>query len=78
MKKYEYRYCVYKNNLRDGIRYLRSYRTLGEALRDKAEIEMSGGGCCNVVKKKFLIGSSQPHIVSICNNYRYSELDLYL
>ena len=76
MKKYKYRFCVYKNNLCDGIRYLRSYRTLGEALRDKAEIEMSGGGCCSVVKKKFLIGKSEPTVVSIYNNYRYSEWDL--
>lgn len=76
MEKYKYRFCVYKNNLRDGIRYVRSYRTLGEALRDKAEIEMSGGGCCDVVKKRFLVGASKPTTMSIYNNYRYHEWNL--
>ena len=76
MRKYEYKFCVYKNNMCDGVLYVRSYRTLSEALRDKAKIEMSGGGCCDVVKKKFVIGASEPTTRRIYDNYRYSEYDL--
>ena len=76
MKKYKYRFCVYKNNICDGIIYVRSYKNLGEALQAKAGIQMRGGGCCDVVKKKFLLGENEPIVTSIRNNYRYGELDL--
>lgn len=77
MRKYEYKYCVYKNNLCDGVLFVRSYKSLREALIDKARIQSSGGGCCDVVKKKFVIGASEPTTRSICNNYKYSEYDLW-
>ena len=28
MRKYEYRYCVYKNNMRDGVLFVKSYNNL--------------------------------------------------
>lgn len=76
MSKYEYRFCVYKNNMRDGIYYVRSFKTLREALRNKREIEMGKGGCCDVVKKKFVIGANEPITSNIYNNYRYQDYDL--
>ena len=76
MRTYEYKFCVYKNNMRDGILFVRSCKSLREALAEKARIQSSGGGCCDVVKKKFVIGANKPTTMSICNNYRYSELDL--
>lgn len=74
--KYEYKYCVYKNNMCDGVLLVRSYNNLRDALNCKERIQSSGGGCCDVVRKKFVIGASEPTTKSICNNYRYSEYDL--
>ena len=76
MRKYEYKYCVYKNNVCDGILFVRSYKSLREALNDKERIQSSGGGCCDVVKKKFVIGASEPTTRHIYDNYKYSEYDL--
>lgn len=76
MRTYEYRYCVYKNNMRDGVLFVRSYNNLRDALNDKERIQSNGGGCCDVVKKKFVIGASEPTTRYICDNYKYSEYDL--
>lgn len=76
MRKYEYKYCVYKNNMRDGVLFVKSYKSLREALNDKERMQSGGGGCCDVVKKKFVIGASEPTTRCIYGNYKYSEYDL--
>lgn len=76
MKKYDYKYCVYKNNLRDGTRFVCAYDSLINALNKKEYLQSTGGGCCVVVKKKFLKGSTTPIITNISNNHWYSEHDL--
>ena len=76
MRTYEYKFCVYKNNMRDGILFVRSCKSLREALAEKSRIQSSGGDCCDVVKKKFVIGASEPTTRHIYDNYKYSELDL--
>ena len=74
--KYVYKYCVYKNNMCDGVLFVTAYNDLRTALVRKRDIEWNGGGCCDVVKKRFIPGQSKPVNNSICNNYRYSEYDL--
>jgi hypothetical protein len=77
MKKYTYKYCVYYNNMCAGVLFKRAYNRLTDAMNDKARTESSGGGCCDVVKKRFLPGMDRPMCAGIYNNYKYSEYDLY-
>lgn len=76
MKKYEYLYCVFTNNLRSGVQFVCALPTLRQALREKDYLQNSGWGCCDIVKKRFYTGTTTPISRSICNNYRYSEYDL--
>lgn len=70
--KYIYKYCVYLNNARDGMRFVRAFRNLSDALREKARIEYAPrGGCCDVVKKRFIEGAARPGNSYIGNNYKY-------
>ena len=78
MKQYNYKYCVYYNNLCAGVAFVCAFDRLADALRKKDYIQNSGGGCCDVVKKRFRAGSDQPITKSIYNNYRFSEYDLFL
>lgn len=75
MKKYEYLYCVFTNNLRSGVQFVCAVPTLRQALREKEYLQHIFG-CCDVVKKRFLKGTTTPLTKSICNNYKYSEYDL--
>jgi hypothetical protein len=77
MKKYNYKYCVYRNNCCDGVYYLKAFDRLIDALNYKVYLE-SFSGCCDVVKKRFLNNSDKPVNYSICGNYRYSKYDLYI
>ena len=77
MKKYNYKYCVYYNNMCAGVLFKRAYNRLIDAMNDKARTESNGGGCCDVVKKRFMPGSDKPICNSIYNNYKYSDYDLY-
>ena len=69
--KYIYKYCIYKNNMRDGVQFIAAVDNLTDALSKKRAIEYSGGGCCDVVKKRFARGASRPIVKSIYNNYKY-------
>lgn len=78
MKKNTYKYCVFKNNVLDGMRFVGSFEKLVHALALKDKIEIGGcygGGCCDVVKKRFVDGKMASR--STCNNKKYSDLDLY-
>ena len=72
----KYKYCVYKNNLRDGIQFYAAFDSLGRALICKAWIEQSRGGCCDVVKKRIHPATGTPLKNYTYNNYKYSEYDL--
>jgi hypothetical protein len=75
--KYIYKFCVYKNNARDGVQFVRAFDSLPGALSYQWYLQMhAGGGCCDVVKKRFLPGSSTPLNNTIYNNYKYSDYDL--
>ena len=76
MNKYNYKFCVYKNNMRDGVYFVSAHKTLAQALTKKGIIEYSGGGCCDVVKKRFKAGENVPASNYIYNCYKYSEYDL--
>jgi hypothetical protein len=76
MKKYQYKYCVFTNNLRDGVIFLCSCDTLPQALNKREYLQYSGWGCCDIVKKRIIPGELFPINESIYNNYRYSEYDL--
>ena len=70
--KYVYKFCVYKNNARDGVQFVAAFDRLPDALKQKRSIENSPrGGCCDVVKKRFAPGATRPMINSIYNCYRY-------
>ena len=75
MKKYIYKYCVYYNNMCAGVAFICAYNRLIDALNKKERIQNSGG-CCDVVKKRFLPGADRPIYNSVYNNYRYFEYDL--
>ena len=74
--KYQYKYCVYYNNMCMGIQFIKAFETLSRALMYKHDIEMSGRGCCDVVKKRFLQGDNKPLYNYSYDNYKYSEYDL--
>lgn len=74
--KYNYKFCVYKNNMRDGVQFIKAFDSLAGALSYQWYLETNGGGCCDVVKKRFLPGSNKPVNNAIYNNYKYSESDL--
>lgn len=74
--KYVYNFCVYKNNARDGVQFVAAYNSLNDAHKQKRRIEYSGGGCCDVVKKRFRPGAEKPINNSIYNNYKFNIFDL--
>ena len=76
MSRYEYKYCIFSNNLRDGVRFICACDSLIKALNKKEYLQSDGWGCCDIVKKQFLKGATTPVNTSIYNNYRYSEYDL--
>jgi hypothetical protein len=77
MKKYNYKYCVYYNNMCAGVLFIAAFDSLQDALNKKHAIEYSPrGGCCDVVKKRIRAGAEQPINNSIYNNYKYSFYDL--
>ena len=78
MKKYNYKYCVYYNNVCAGVAFVCAFDSLIDALNKKNAIQNNGGGCCDVVKKRFRAGSDRPETYGIYNNYIYSEYDLYI
>ena len=70
--KYIYKYCVYLNNMGDGVRFVAAFGNLSDALREKDRIQYSPrGGCCDVVKKRFIEGAALPKVYNIANNYKY-------
>lgn len=69
--KYTYKYCVYKNNMCAGVMFVATHATLTAALRHKEHIQNNGGGCCDVVKKRFIAGQNKPTNNNIYNNTRY-------
>jgi hypothetical protein len=71
MKKYLYKFCVYKNNLRDGIQFVAAFDSLRYALECKTHLQNTGGGCCDVVKKKIHPQTLKPLKNSIFDNIRY-------
>ena len=77
MKKYNYKYCVYKNNMCAGVQFVCTCDSLIQALNKKEYIQNNGGGCCDVVKKRLFAGAARPANIYISNNYKYSEYDLY-
>jgi hypothetical protein len=60
----------------DGVQFVTAFNDLATALTHKRHIEYSGGGCCDVVKKRFIPGQDKPIHNTIYNSYRYSEFDL--
>lgn len=68
---YVYKFCVYKNNLRDGVQFVTAFKNLYDALSYKYYLQNTGGGCCDVVKKRFLKNGVKPLIYSIYNNIKY-------
>lgn len=76
MKKFIYKFCVYKNNLRDGIQFVAAFDSLQLALSCKEHLQITRGGCCDVVKKRFSLNQKTPFKTSIYNNYKYHSYDL--
>ena len=74
--KYNYKYCVYLNNMCAGVQFVKAFDRLIDALNYKEHLQ-SVRGCCDVVKKRFVAGAERPAIEHIYNNYRYSEYDLF-
>lgn len=71
-----YKYCVYRNNLKWGVMFFAAFDSLGRALMCKEHLQNTGGGCCDVVKKRIDPTTGRPLINNIYNNYKYSEYDL--
>ena len=69
-------YCVYKNNMRDGVQFVKALPTLSGALMCKANLEWGNGGCCDVVKKRIDPTTQKPINPYIGDNKKYSEYDL--
>lgn len=69
--KYIYKYCVYYNNMRAGVAFICAFDDLRAALEKKRAIQYSGGGCCDVVKKRFTPGAARPINGYIYNNTKY-------
>ena len=69
--KYIYKFCVYANNCRDGVKFITAFASLSDALYYKAYLQNTGGGCCDVVKKRFLKGSTTPLVNNIYSNTKY-------
>lgn len=76
MKNYNYKYCVYFNNCGAGVQFVKAFKRLADAINYKENLQRRAG-CCDVVKKRFYAGNETPLKKSICNNYRYTEYDLY-
>ena len=74
--KYNYKYCVYFNNCGAGVQFVKAFDRLIDALNYKEDLQRRRG-CCDVVKKRFLINSDKPTTGGIYNNYKYSEYDLF-
>ena len=76
MKKYVYKFCVYKNNARDGVQFVRALDSLPGALSCQEYLQTTGGGACDVVKKRINPATGKPLNNAIYNNYKYSAYDL--
>lgn len=76
MEKYKYRFCVYKNNARDGVHFVRAFDSLESALNHQNYLQHTGGGACDVVKKRIDPKTGKPFNNSIWDNYKYSDYDL--
>lgn len=76
MGKYNYKFCVYKNNARDGVQFVKAYDDLAGALSYQWYLQHTGGGACDVVKKRIDPATGKPVNNSIYNNYKYSDYDL--
>ena len=72
IKSYVYKYCVFKNNLRDGVQFVAAFDSLAMALNCKEHLQRARGGCCDVVKKRFLLKYNRPVNNYIYNNYKYN------
>ena len=57
---YKYKYCIYTNNARDGVRFVAAFDTLQQAQREKDRKQATGGGCCDILKKRFSPYSKKP------------------
>lgn len=71
MKKIFYKFCVYKNNLRDGVQFVAAFDSLNYALECKSHLQNTGRGCCDVVRKRFNPLTLKPFNNSIYNNVKY-------
>ena len=76
MNKFNYRYCVYRNNCCDGVYFVKAFNKLIDALNYKEYLQ-SFSGCCDVVKKRFFAGDEKPVNIYIGDNYKYSEYDIF-
>ena len=54
-----------------GIQFIKAFDSLPAAIRAKEAIQNSGGGCCDVVKKRVKIGADRPDVIGIYNNNKY-------
>jgi hypothetical protein len=57
--------------MRDGVQFVRAFDSLSYAIAYKEHLQNTGGGCCDVVKKRFLPGDNKPLHNSIYNNVKY-------
>ena len=71
IKTYSYKFCVFRNNLRDGVQFVAAFDSLEYALMCKEHLQNTGGGCCDVVKKRFLSKYNKPVDNRIYNNVKY-------
>ena len=76
MKKYLYKFCVYKNNMRDGVYFVRACDSLISALNYQWHLQNTGDGCCDVVKKRINPATGKPFKNYIGDNRRYYEYNL--
>lgn len=75
--KYKYFYCVFKNNMRDGLQFVKAFKNLSEALLHRESLEADGGGACDVVKKRIYKGENKPRNGFIYENYKYNYFDFW-
>lgn len=76
MKKYLYKFCVYKNNARDGVQFVKAYDNLAGALSYQWYLQHTGGGACDIVKKRINPATGKPFNMYIGDNRRYYEYDI--
>ena len=76
MGKYNYKFCVYKNNMCVGVQFVRAFDSLESALNYQNYVQMTGGGCCDVVKKRIDPGTNKPLNNYIGDNYKYHDYNL--